>query len=374
VDALLALRLPGAPTRGRVQRALKDGGVLLNGVPVAKVSMKVRVGDRVEWLRDAIRAAPGLVEPEEIPFHIYHEDAACIVLEKPAGMCVHPAGGIRSGTLVNALLFHVGYKKPLDSSLPPLNCCESDSDNCSESDFGGDQEASCTDWIEEPVAVRGTSGVMVVAKQDAAHSALAAQFAARTSKRTYLALVWGVPEPREGTVVGAIGRDPGDRLRMTVVAEGKGKHAVTHYSVVEALDGGHASMVRFRLETGRTHQVRVHSRHLGHPLLGDSTYGGAQLLRGPRSPERVALYEGQLFAKGSILNDETPGSCSGQKATASLLRPALHAESLGFAHPFTGHSMSFGSKLAEDMELSAALLRDLMSPAEGVEGQKGSRR
>lgn len=342
LDVFLSARLPEAPTRSRVQRAIKDGGVLVNGDVVEKLSVKVRPGDEVTWLRDAKREAPGFVAAEDIPLQIYHEDGACIVLEKPAGMTVHPAKGLRSGTLVNALLHHVGC------DFAPTSADAEDSDEdaevaCIGLSGGGTRSPTADDVVVRPGIVhrldRGTTGVMVVAKHDAAHAALAAQFAARTSKRTYLALVWGLPVPSEGRVEASIGRDPRDRLRMTVVPTGKGKHAATHYSVVKAFDGGHASLVRFRLETGRTHQVRVHSLHMGHPLLGDATYGGAQLLRGPHTPERLKMCE-QFFREDGV-----------------LARAALHAETLGFAHPASATWMSFSSELPGDMLKAMEMLR-----------------
>merc|ERR1712190_324860 len=191
---------------------------------------------------------------------------------------------------------------------------------------------------------RGTSGIMVVAKRDAAHSALAEQFAKHTSHRTYLALVWGVPVPSQGTITGAIARDPADRLRMTVVPDGKGKPAITHYSVLESLDAGHVALVRFQLETGRTHQVRVHSRHLGHPLLGDVVYKGAQLLRGPQTHSRVEAFR-WLFED-------------------VLTRPALHAATLAFNHPASSERLSFTSELPDDMQRSIAALRTMQASAD----------
>eukprot|EP00933_Yihiella_yeosuensis_P072078 TRINITY_DN8036_c0_g1_i1.p1 TRINITY_DN8036_c0_g1~~TRINITY_DN8036_c0_g1_i1.p1 ORF type:complete len:666 (-),score=157.32 TRINITY_DN8036_c0_g1_i1:177-2174(-) len=410
IDAYLALCLPSKPTRGRLQRALQDGGILLNGLAVKKVSTKVRTGDRVEWVRDAERAPPGLVEPEKMDLQIYHEDEFCIVLEKPAGMCVHPAGGLRSGTLVNALLYHTGYRTAQNLDVDESSSDDdSDDDNDATADaqeknddddaaagaqkIEGSSEAledglqrpeqdagsktklrhdkgipelplkglSNLDGMEKQMTDgsngivrpgivhrldRGTSGVMVAAKQDAAHAALAAQFAQRKSKRRYVALVWGVPKESTGKITGPIGRDPGDRLRMTVVGKGKGKPAVTHYTVIEKFDGDHVSLVRFELETGRTHQVRVHARHIGHPLLGDATYGGAQLLRGPKTASRIDCYS-------KILPDVGKGSQEG-----CLKRPALHAESLGFYHPDNGRWIDFTSELPDDMSTAVSLLRD----------------
>lgn len=431
IDALLALRLPGKLTRSRIQRALKDGGVLLDGEPIAKVSVKVRAGSRVEWLRDAKRETPGLVVPEDIPLDIQHEDEACIVLDKPAGMCVHPAKGIRSGTLVNALLFHVGHRAPLEpqSTFAALDPDESASDRGSDAEGGqeaakaeearkgpeqqeeqqqtpghlgdgvkqcvksgdgmgagsaaglsaglsrmacsggeGEKEQQLTAEIVRPGIVhrldRGTTGVMVVAKQEAAHAAIMGQFAARTTKRTYVALVWGTPVPKSGTIHGAIGRDPGDRLRMTVVPDGKGKHAITHYDVIEELDNGHVSLARFRLETGRTHQIRVHARHLGHPLVGDATYGGAQLLRGPQTASRVAFYRRLLGPHDDEAGRgpsklELGQDCSEGRALViiPLLRPALHAETLEFSHPSSGSRMAFSSPTPADMSRCIEALR-----------------
>eukprot|EP00667_Euglena_gracilis_P019888 EG_transcript_21407 len=266
IDQLLAVRLPGLPTRGRVKRALKDGGVLLNGAVVARPTTAVRPGDVLRF-RDAHRAAPGLVCAEPIPLHVYHEDDHCIVLEKPAGMAVHPAGGLRSGTLVNALLHHVRCPQ-LEMEISEEHSDEgsedeassSDSEPCREDAMAGDvgagqnlaglETADLGAEVVRPGIVhrldRGTSGVMVAAKTDAAHAALSRQFGLRQTRRTYLAVVWGVPHPPVGRIEAPIGRDPGDRLRMAVAAPGKGKPAATNYEVLRPLNGGHLAWVQFR--------------------------------------------------------------------------------------------------------------------------------
>ena len=396
IDQILALRLPGSLTRSRVKRGLKDGGVLVNGQIVQKQAFKVKVGDAV-CFRDAQREAPGFVSAEPIPLQIYYEDQHCIVLEKPAGMVVHPAKGIRSGTLVNALLHHVGCSEMevqegdeqgdedgLGDGDPCLSVSETDTVGFGtstaepESVMRSDEKFGCgrypeplivvpetvthqeqatvnkevghrlsgmttmdqSDYIVRPGIVhrldRGTSGVMVVAKHDAAHSLLSVQFAERTSQRTYLAILWGVPSPTQGRVDAPVGRDPGDRLRMTVVPTGKGKRAVTNYEVVEVFDNQNTSLVRFKLETGRTHQIRVHARHIGHPLLGDSTYGGAHLVRGQPTIQRKCMYEDLL---------------------QTLQRPALHARTLGFKHPLSSEWLSYQSELPRDFVSTLETLR-----------------
>ena len=204
---------------------------------------------------------------------------------------------------------------------------------------------------------RGTTGVMVVAKNQAAHAHLASQFEQRTTRRLYLAIVWGVPVPASGRIATHIGRDPNERLRQAVLPEGSStRHAASNYAVLATLDDGHASVVRFSLETGRTHQIRVHARHIGHPLLGDATYNGAKICRGPQNARRQKLYAG-LFGE-------------------TLTRPALHAASLALAHPRTGETSLTRSPLPDDMVAviealggdPAAVDAALM---EGVEGHGG---
>ncbi|MFS8035850.1 RluA family pseudouridine synthase [Xanthobacter sp. AM11] len=304
----LALTAPEL-SRTRIQRLVAEGRVQLGGRVVGDAAGRVNAGD----VYTLLLSPPEPAEPvaENLPLHIAYEDAHLIVIDKPAGMVVHPAPGHATGTLVNALLHHCG------DSL---------------SGIGGVRRPGIVHRID-----KDTSGLLVVAKSDVAHKGLAAQFAdhGRTGplERAYLAFAWGVPEAR-GTVEASIDRHATHRQKMAVRASGR--HAITHWQVLEAYAGrdkaGVASLLECRLETGRTHQIRVHMAHAGHPLLGDELYG-----QGFRT-------------KLSLLPDAARERLSG------LGRQALHAARLGFAHPVTGKTLSFESPLPEDLAgLHAAL-------------------
>jgi len=230
-----------------------------------------------------------------------YEDDHLIVINKEPGMVVHPGYGNYTGTLVNALMWHLRDN--------PLFC-------------SGDQRPGLVHRID-----KNTSGLLVIAKSELAHNRLAKQFFDRTTDRKYLALVWGVPKPAEGTITGNIGRNPKDRKVMHVFADGsEGKHAVTHYSLIEDL--GYISLIECRLETGRTHQIRVHMSYAGHPLFNDEEYGGDRILRG------TTFTKYQQFVRNCF---------------TLLPRQALHAKTLGFTHPATGIRLSFNSDLPADM-------------------------
>lgn len=288
LDKALADLLPDL-SRERLKALIVDGQVTSGG-RFLNPSMKVAVGQSF-----AI-AMPTPVESEavaqDIPLNIVYEDADLIVIDKPAGMVVHPAVGNLDGTLVNALLHH----------------CKD-----SLSGIGGVARPGIVHRID-----KDTSGLLVVAKSDKAHEGLAQQFSAHSIDRLYAAIVYGIPNPAAGTVDTWIGRSDSDRKKMAVHREGRGKHAVTHYRVIDRLRG--AALVECRLQTGRTHQVRVHLTHLGHPLIGDPVYGR----------ERKGFK--------SILE------------TLSFKRQALHAKRLGFIHPVTGEKLSFDSALPTDMQ------------------------
>ena len=351
LDVILANQ-PGIFSRTNVQRAVKDGGVLLNGVVVTRGSVKANAGDEIQF-HGAAPEDLGTVEAEDIGLTIHYEDDDCIVVEKPAGMVVHPAKGNRSGTLVNALLHHVGYQDPLPVQPSDTEGGASDAQDLEQELEDGEEDevfgppaglsqmAGLDQRIVRPGIVhrldKGTSGVMVVAKNDTAHLRLAAQFAERTSDRSYLALCWGVPSPPQGRLATTIGRDPRNRLKMAVVPEGKGKSAVSTYRVVEALDGGRASLVQFKLHTGRTHQVRVHAQYLGHPILGDDTYGGTTL------PQSFGLETKRHYKQLLQATD----------------RPMLHAYTLGFTHPTSGERLDFRSDPPEDLKATLRYIRDL---------------
>ena len=283
-------------SRQRVQALMAEGRVALGGNPVSQTSLKL-TGDEA-WSIAIPEAAPAEAQAQDIPLVIVHEDDHLIVVDKPAGLVVHPAAGNPDGTLVNALLHH----------------CKGQL-----SGIGGVARPGIVHRID-----KDTSGLLVVAKTDKAHEGLGAQFADHSIERAYRAVVAGRPAPPAGTVTGAIGRSSRDRKKMAIVEEGRGKHAVTHYRTIRPL--GEASLVECRLETGRTHQVRVHMSSIGHPLLGDPVYGRSS------SRFRPAL------------------------SAAQFARQALHAAELGFIHPVTQERLHFVSEMPADMrELIDAL-------------------
>ena len=331
VDVYVADRLPKA-SRTKVQRSIKAGEITVNGAPTKK-SYPVEPGDVIAV---TLTPPPPIgAEPEDLPLDIVYEDADLLVVSKAAGMVVHPAYGHRSGTLVNALLYHVGGSAIEIEGDPEDEDLDDDEVGLSTASA---LPARAGDPAVRPGIVhrldKDTSGLLVVAKHDVAHRRLAAQFAAHTTRRQYLALVWGVPQPASGTVKAPIGRDPRDRKRMAVVPEGKGKEAATHYETSER--HAHTALLGFRLETGRTHQIRVHAQHLGHPVLGDPTYGGQTIRNGPNTKNRRAFFE-NLFQ--------------------AMPRQALHAYTLGFTHPATGEAMNFTAPLPPDMQHVLARLR-----------------
>ncbi len=298
VDKFLVLRLEKS-SRNRVQQAADAGCILVNGKPV-KSNYRVKPLDVVSVVMDRPRYELEIL-PENIPLDIVYEDEHLLVVNKPAGLVVHPGHGNYSGTLVNALAWHFRDNPDYDVSDPRMGLVHR---------------------ID-----KDTSGLLVVAKTPDAKTNLGKQFFNKTTKREYVAVVWGVPDPQQGTIVGNVVRNPKDRLQMTVFPDGsQGKHAVTHYEVLENL--GYVSVVRCVLETGRTHQIRVHMKHIGHPLLNDARYGGDEILRG----ERSASY--RKFVDNCF---------------AVCPRQALHARTLGFVHPATGKELFFSSDVPQDM-------------------------
>ena len=287
-------------TRNKVQAAAKDGSIRVNGTPV-KSNYKVKPLDEIKVLFEH-PPHENLLVPEDIPIDIVYEDEHLLVVNKPAGMVVHPGHGNYSGTLINALMFHFD-NLPNNSSDRPGLVHRIDKD---------------------------TSGLLVVAKTEKAMNHLSNQFAKKTSEREYVALVWGNVEDDEGTIEGNIGRHPKNRLQNTVFVEDdedKGKPAVTHYKVLERL--GYVTLVSCKLETGRTHQIRVHMKHIGHTLFNDERYGGEKILKGT------------TFTKYKQFVDN---------CFKVLPRQALHAKTLGFKHPETAEWMRFTTELPEDMQ------------------------
>lgn len=311
LDRILAAALPTI-SRSRLQALIRGGQVLADGMPVADPGLKLRGGETL--VLSVPPAVPADPTGETIPLSIAYEDDDLIVIDKPAGLVVHPAAGHESGTLVNALIAHCG------DSL---------------SGIGGVKRPGIVHRLD-----KDTSGLLVVAKTDAAHAGLSQQFAAHGAdgrlERAYIALVWGVPARIKGVVDAALSRSAHNRVKIAVVPEGVGRHAVTHYEVLETFADGEASasgtnspvasLVRLVLETGRTHQIRVHMAHIGHPLLGDTVYGKGFLTRAARLPE--------------VARDKL----------AALGRQALHAAELGFEHPVTKKSLRFESQLPADLD------------------------
>lgn len=299
IDKFICSRLENT-SRVRIQYAADEGYVMVNGRAV-KSSYKVKPLDVIQIMMPYERRDVELY-PEDIPLDIVYEDDDLLVVNKPAGMVVHPGHGNYEHTMMNALAFHL-QGSPLFNDR-------------------SDIRAGLVHRID-----KNTSGLLVVAKNIKAHAFLARQFFDHTIERTYHALVWGVPEPAAGTIVGNIGRSVRDRLQMTVLADDNptGKHAVTHYEVLESL--GYVSLVQCKLETGRTHQIRVHMRYLGHPLFNDERYGGNFVVRGT------------TFTKYKQFVDN---------CFAIMPRHGLHALSLGFTHPTTGERLQFTNPYPAD--------------------------
>lgn len=300
IDKFLLDRLPGT-SRNRIQMAARAGCIYVNHDAV-KQNYRVKPGDVVTLeLPHPVREFELL--PEEIEFPIVFEDDHLVVINKPAGLVVHPGHGNYNGTLVNGLLYHFGYGP--QASVKPE-----------------DARPGLVHRID-----KNTTGLMVIAKTDEALTHLSNQFFERTVDRLYTALVWG-DVADDGTVTGNIGRSLKNRKVMDVFPDGAhGKHAVTHYRVLRRF--GYLTLVECKLETGRTHQIRVHMKHIGHPLFNDVEYGGDRILKGPGF-SRYRQFVENCF---SILS-----------------RQALHARTLAFEHPFTGERMAFSSELPDDMQ------------------------
>jgi 23S rRNA pseudouridine1911/1915/1917 synthase len=299
IDKFLSDRIENT-SRTRIQNAANAGNILVNNLPV-KPNYKVKPGDLIQVVLPNPPRDTELL-PENIPLNIMYEDDDVLVVNKEPGMVVHPAYGNYTGTLVNALMWHF-RDLPLFSS--------------------GESRPGLVHRID-----KNTSGILVIAKNEFSLNRLSKQFFDRTTDRRYNALVWGVPDPPEGTIKGNIGRSIKDRKVMQVFTDdSEGKPAITHYKVIEDL--GYISLVECKLETGRTHQIRVHFSHIRHPLFNDEEYGGDQILKG------TTFTKYQQFIKNCF---------------KILPRQALHAKSLSFNHPVTGRRLSFDSNLPEDMK------------------------
>lgn len=300
IDKFLMVRIENA-TRNKIQQAAHAGNILVNGLPV-KPNYRVKPQDIISIV---LSQPPREIEiiPENIPVEILYEDHDLLVINKRAGMVVHPAYGNYSGTLVNALAYHL-------------------------QEVSADKEPGRTPFLVHRID-KDTSGVMIAAKNELAQARLAAQFFHHTIDRHYLALVWGDFEEDKGTITGHIGRSIRDRKVFDVFPDGsQGRNAITHFTVIERF--GYVSLVDCKLETGRTHQIRVHFQHIRHPLFGDVTYGGNIILKG------TTFSKYRQFVNNCF---------------AILPRQALHARSLAFTHPATKQWVQFESELPEDMAM-----------------------
>lgn len=304
-------------SRNRIQLAARAGFIHANGQPV-KSNYRVKPGDVITLLLDRPRYE-NTIEPEDIPLDIVFEDDDLLVVNKPAGLVVHPGCGNYTGTLVNAIAWHMRNNPDYDPNDPAVGLVHR---------------------ID-----KDTSGLLVVAKTPDAKTKLGVQFFNKTTRRRYNALVWGNLADDEGRIEGNIARNPRDRMQMAVFAPESeiGKHAVTHYRVLQRF--GYVTLVECILETGRTHQIRVHMKHIGHPLFNDERYGGDQILRGTQS----STYNS--FIRNCF--DICP-------------RQALHARTLGFKHPRTGKEMDFTTELPADL---TALLAKWNKYIEGAQGK-----
>jgi 23S rRNA pseudouridine1911/1915/1917 synthase len=310
LDHFLAKALPDL-SRARLQALIKDGRVRRGEATIGDPNFRVKPGE--SYAVNVPPPLPAEPQPQAIPLKILYEDDDLIVIDKQAGLVVHPAAGNLDGTLVNALLAHCG------ASLKGI---------------GGVARPGIVHRLD-----KDTSGVLVAAKNERAMRSLAKQFAAHKVERAYNAIVWGAPRERSGLVEGNLGRNPFDRKRMAVLRE-SGKPARTHYETLDTFgtrDKAFAALLQCRLETGRTHQIRVHLAHIGHPLVGDATYGRARRAPIPRSPEEKAAFE----------------------AAMSFPRQALHAGVLGFFHPTKQKKMRFESPWPADFVNLMKALREL---------------
>ena len=299
IDKFLFERMPNS-SRNRIQKAAEAGSIYVNGTPI-KSSYKVRPNDVITLMLGCPKHDNTIVA-EDIPLNVVYEDNEIMVINKPAGLVVHPGAGNFHGTLINAIAWHLRDLKNFDPNDPAVGLVHR---------------------ID-----KDTSGLLLIAKTPDAKTNLGKQFFNKTTHRSYVALVWGNFTENEGRVEGNIGRAPKDRLRMKVFSpnSGIGKPAVTHYKVLERF--GYTTLIECVLETGRTHQIRAHMKHIGHPLFGDERYGGTEILRGQRS----STYKAYIQNCFKLCN-----------------RQALHAKTLGFVHPNTGEQMDFTSELPNDL-------------------------
>jgi 23S rRNA pseudouridine1911/1915/1917 synthase len=382
LDAYLAEKIIDQSTsRARLQASIKEGQVMVNGKVLSKPSYVVKSGDIVDC---AVIAPPPLrADPEDIPLNIVYEDEDVIVIDKSADMVMHPSPGHCSGTMVNALLFHCGISEGIPiSSAQQLDASSGGSLESMSSGIDGQEGHRGRDTIidtrhQESIKAmnaienfgapgrrdiaalqtrnirpgivhrldKGTTGLVVVAKSDLAHASLSKQFKDRTIERTYLSITLGLPKPPEGRIVTNIGRDFRDRKKMAAFEHEctRGKPAASNYRVLETLGMSQCALVSWKLETGRTHQIRVHAKHVRHPLLNDTAYGGT---------EAAAL---RIVGQGKSLRI----AATHRTIQALADRPALHAHVLGFHHPRTGEPLRFSSDPPSDFSTAIDILRTI---------------
>lgn len=360
LDAFLTHSIMHA-TRTRVQKAIERQSVTVNGLP-SKANYRIKPGDVIKVV--VMRRPPLQLIPQPLPLEILFEDDDLIVVNKPAGMPTHPGIGNRDGTLVNAILWHVGHREPIDVLRRRESWADGEgkgaegasgaeyADDMLPDENGQDDQRDDDELSEDESAIFGssairpgivhrldidTSGVMVVAKNYETTFGLAEQFAARTTSRQYVALVWGVVADDFRCIEGDIGRSPKDRRLMSIVRKG-GKYAATEVTTLERYP--FASLVACSLRTGRTHQIRVHLSHHRHSIIGDPDYGGR---------------EAALSALHTLYRRE------GERVLKLIHRQALHARTLGFRHPKTREWLEFTTELPEDMAAAVTLLRNLSS-------------
>jgi 23S rRNA pseudouridine1911/1915/1917 synthase len=287
-------------SRTKIQNAAEQGYILVNDLEV-KSNYKVKPGDVIQVMSDYLPEKIELL-PEDLPLNVIYEDDDILIINKSPGMVVHPAFGNETGTLVNALMFHL-------KDLPLFNT--------------GEIRAGLVHRLD-----KNTSGIMIIGKTEFALSHLSKQFSDKTPSKIYYALVWGVPKNKEGTIVGHVGRSLQDRKKMNVFPNGEhGKEAITHYKIVKDLS--YVSLIECKLETGRTHQIRVHLKHIGNPVFGDPDYGGREILRGTRH----AKYKQFISNCFEIMPYQ-----------------ALHAKEITFKHPVSGQIMYFQTELPENFK------------------------
>ncbi|THU55449.1 hypothetical protein C4D60_Mb11t06660 [Musa balbisiana] len=356
IDSWISSRIRGV-SRARIQSSIRSGLVAVNGRTVSKVSHIIKGGDMVSCMISKLQ--PLKAEPEDMPLDIVYEDEHVIVVNKPAHMVVHPAPGNANGTLVNAILHHC--RLPIRAFANNIQI--SDTEECSESSDSDIEEVCADQCSMEEVGVenyealvrpgivhrldKGTSGLLVVAKDDHSHAHLAEQFKKHTIHRVYMSLTSGVPNPSYGRIEIPIARDSNNRIRMVAVSglnnSRHARYAASRYKVIEDFMGGGAALVQWRLETGRTHQIRAHAKYLGIPLLGDEVYGGTK---------DMAL---------SLLRPRTPPTYHGHLSNiiSKLQRPCLHAFSIGFKHPHTGEFLQFSCPPPDDFSKVLDQLRSI---------------